>query len=130
MKLKNKKIAFGLTSSFYTYKATINEIKKITSEGGEVFPIMSVGAYTTDSKYGKAKDFIKKIEDITNNKIINTMQEAEEVDSDILVIAPCSRKQYRKNCIFHIRYTCSSCSKNVFKKKYASTSWNCDKRWT
>lgn len=92
MKIKNKKIAFGLTSSFYTFKATISEIKKIISEGGEVFPIMSMGAYTTDSKFGKAKDFIMKIEDITKKKIINTMQEAEEVDCDILIIAPCSRK--------------------------------------
>ena len=92
MKIKNKKIAFGLTSSFYTYKPTISEIKKIISEGGEVFPIMSVGAYTTDSKFGKASDFIKDIEDITNNKIINTLQEAEDIEGDILVIAPCSRK--------------------------------------
>lgn len=92
MNIKNKKIAFGLTSSFYTFKATINEIKKIVSEGGEVFPIMSSGAYTTDSKFGKAKDFIMRIEEITNKKIINNMQEAEEVESDIMIIAPCSRK--------------------------------------
>ena len=92
MKIKNKKIAFGLTSPFYTYKATISEIKKIASEGADVFPIMSVGAYTTDTKFGKAVDFIEKIEDITRKKIINTMQEAEELGSDILVIAPCSRK--------------------------------------
>ncbi len=92
MKIKNKKIAFGLTSSFYTYKATISEIKKIVSEDADVFPIMSVGAYTTDTKFGRAEEFIKKIEDITKKKIINTMQEAEKVNSDILVIAPCSRK--------------------------------------
>ncbi len=102
MKIKNKKIAFGLTSSFYTYKATISEINKIVSEGGEVFPIMSVGAYTTDTKFGKAQDFIKKIEEITKKNIINTMQEAEEIESDILVIAPCSRKQYSKICIINI----------------------------
>ena len=92
MKIKNKKIAFGLTSSFYTYKSTISEIKKIIAEGGEVFPIMSIGAYTTDSKFGKAEDFIKKIEEITKKKIINTMQEAEELECNILVIAPCSRQ--------------------------------------
>lgn len=92
LKIKNKKIAFGLTSSFYTYKATISEIKKIVAEGGEVFPIMSIGAYTTDTKFGKAEDFIKRIENITKKKIINNMQEAEDVESDILVIAPCSRK--------------------------------------
>ena len=92
MKIQNKKIAFGLTSSFYTFKATITEMKKIISEGGEIYPIMSIGAYTTDSKFGTAKDFNDKIEQITNKKIINNMQEAEEFDTDIMVIAPCSRK--------------------------------------
>lgn len=92
MKIKNKKIAFGLTSAFYTYKATISEIKKIVSDGGEVYPIMSFGAYTTDSKFGKAIEFVNKIEDITRKKIIINMQEAEEIESDVLVIAPCSRK--------------------------------------
>ena len=100
--IKNKKIAFGLTSSFYTYKATISEIKKISLEGGEVFPIMSVGAYTTDTKFGKAEEFIKKIEDITKKNIINNMEEAEKIESDILVIAPCSRKQHCKICIINI----------------------------
>jgi len=33
LKLKNKKIAFGLTSPFYAFKPTINEMKKIMSEG-------------------------------------------------------------------------------------------------
>ncbi len=92
MKLKGKKIAFGLTSSFYTFKHTINEIRKLVLDGVEVIPIMSSGAYTTDTKYGKAIDFIKKIEDITGKKVINSMGEAEKVDSDIMVIAPCSRE--------------------------------------
>lgn len=92
MKLKGKKIAFGLTSCFYTFKNTINEIRKLVLDGAEVIPIMSIGAYTTDTKYGKAVDFIKKIENITGKKVINDMGEAEKVNSDIMVIAPCSRK--------------------------------------
>lgn len=92
MKLKNKKIAFGLTSVFYTFNPTISEIKKIVSEGGEVFPIMSIKACTTNSKFGMANDFRKEIEEITNKKIINNTEEAEKIDADIMVIAPCSRK--------------------------------------
>ncbi len=59
---------------------------------GEIFPIMSYGAYSTDSKFGKAKDFIEKIEKVTGKEMINTMNEAESIESDIIVIAPCSRK--------------------------------------
>lgn len=92
LNIKDKKIAFGLTSSFYAFKDTIKEIEKIVSKGGDIFPIMSNGAFTTDSRFGKALDFIKEIEDITNKKVINNMEEAEEIDCDIMLIAPCSRK--------------------------------------
>lgn len=94
MELKGKKIGFCFTGSFYTYKTTCDEIKRIIKKGGEVIPIMSYYAYYTDSKFGKAKDFIQEIEDITGKKIIYKMQEAEYVSStyelDIMIIAPCS----------------------------------------
>ena len=102
MKIRGKKIAFGLTSSFYTFKDTIAEIDKIVRAGGRVIPIMSFGAYTTDTKYGKAIDFIDKIEDVTKNKIIITMDDAEKVEADIMAIAPCSRKQCCKIRLFNI----------------------------
>ena len=91
MKIKGKKIAFGLTSSFYAFKNTISEMEKIIKVGGEVIPIMSMSAYTTDSKFGNTSDFIERIENITKKKVINSILEAEEVEADIMVIAPCSR---------------------------------------
>lgn len=92
MKIDDKKIAFGLTSSFYAFKNTLVEMEKLVSFGGEIIPIMSIGAYTTDTKFGIAKEFVKKIEEITHHKVIRTMQEAENIESDIIVVAPCSRK--------------------------------------
>ncbi len=92
MKIKGKKIAFGITSPFYTFKYIIIEIERIVKDGGIVIPIMSTYAYSADTKYGKAKNFVNKIENITNRKIINSVGEAEEVEADIMVIAPCSRK--------------------------------------
>ena len=91
LRLENKKIAFGFTSSFYTYKKTLIEVKKIVAIGGIIYPVMSYDAYSTDTKFGKASEFIRKIEDITGKTIINSLQEAEEVEADIIVICPCSR---------------------------------------
>lgn len=95
MELRGKKIGFCLTGSFYAFKNTIDEIKKIIKKGGEIIPIMSYHAYHTDSKFGNAKDFIKEIEDITGKKVIHTMQEAEYISNyyelDIMIITPCSR---------------------------------------
>ncbi len=53
---------------------------------------MSQGAYTTDSKFGTAQEFISKIEEITKKNIINSMEKAEEIEADIMIITPCSRK--------------------------------------
>lgn len=65
-------------------------------KGAEVIPVMSYNSYSMDTKFGKAKDFIEQIENITGKKIIHTIQDAEPIGpkkmTDIMVIAPCSRK--------------------------------------
>lgn len=88
------KIGVALTGSFCTFKIVIPEIEKLIKQGAEVLPIMSYNAYNMDTKFGKAKDFISQIEDITGKKIIHTIQDAEPIGPkhliDILVIVPCS----------------------------------------
>lgn len=94
MKLEGKKVGFAMTGSFCTFKSTIPQIKKIIEEKAEVLPIMSFNAYNLDTKFGKAKDFIEEIEDITKKKIIHTIPEAEPIGpkkmTDIMIIAPCT----------------------------------------
>ena len=100
MELKGKKIGFCFTGSFYTFKNTFEEVKRIIKKGGDVIPIMSYCAYYTDSKFGKAKDFVNDLEYITGKKIIHRMQEAEYLlnnyELDIMIIAPCSRQYCSK----------------------------------
>ena len=95
MLLLGKKIGFALTGAFYTFEKTILQISRLIEEGADVLPIMSFNSYNIDSKFGKAKYFIEKIEKITGKKIICTIEEAERIGheslTDIMVIAPCSR---------------------------------------
>lgn len=94
MKFKDKKIGFALTGSFCTFDAVISCIKKLVEEGAEILPIMSFNAYNLNTRFGDAQYFIDQIEEITDNKIINTFVEAEAIGPkgliDILVIAPCT----------------------------------------
>ena len=66
-------------------------MKELIEKGAEIIPIMSY-------KFGKAKDFIEQIENITRKNVIHTIQDAEPIGpkklTDIMVIAPCSRKYY------------------------------------
>ena len=95
VKLNNKKIGFALTGSFCTFQKTIIELEKIKQiENTDITPIMSFNSYNLDTKFGKAHDFINKIENLTNHKIINSIQAAEPIGPkkmfDILIVAPCS----------------------------------------
>ena len=95
MKLNDKKIGFALTGSFFFFLKTIIELEKIKQiENTDITPIMSFNSYNLDTKFGKAHDFINKIENLTNHKIINSIQAAEPIGPkkmfDILIVAPCS----------------------------------------
>lgn len=94
MDLKDKKIGFTLTGSFCTFQKVIPKMKEIKKLGAEIIPIMSFNSYNLDTKFGKAKDFIEEIENITGKEIIHTIQGAEPIGpkkmTDIMIIAPCS----------------------------------------
>ena len=94
MNLKDKKIGFCLTGSFCTFKNTILQMRELVKAGADIIPIMSYSAYNMDSKFGKAEDFRKEIEEISGNSVIHTIQEAEPIGpghlTDIMIIAPCT----------------------------------------
>lgn len=87
-------VGFALCGSFCTFKKVIPQIEALISAGFHVVPIMSGVSYSTDTRFGKAEDFIKQIEDITGSKIIHTIIGAEPIGPkkllDALVIAPCT----------------------------------------
>ena len=94
MKFDGIKIGFILTGSFCTFRKTIPKIKELVNMGAKIIPIMSFNSYNMDTKFGNAKDFIDEIEEISNNKIIHTIQDAEPIGpknlTDIMIIAPAS----------------------------------------
>lgn len=112
MKLKGKKVGFVLTGSFCTFKNTIEQMENIVKEGAEVIPIMSYNAYNLDTKFGKSSDFIKQIEDVTQKKLIHTIQDAEPIGpksmTDIMIVAPASRKYNGENSRRNNRYASSN----------------------
>lgn len=92
--LENKKIGFVLTGSFYSFNKIIPKMKQLIEIGAKVVPIMSFNSYKLDTRCGKAKDIIEKIENITSSRIINSIETAEQIGTkhltDIIIVAPCS----------------------------------------
>ena len=68
MQLKGKKIGFILTGSFCTFNKIIEQMKELKKQEAEIIPIMSYNSYNLDTKFGKAKDWLEKIENISRKK--------------------------------------------------------------
>ena len=81
-----------MCGSFCTFHKVLPEMENLVKEGYDVLPIMSATAYSTDTRFGKAADFVRQIEDMTGHEIIHTIFAAEPIGPkkllDILVIAP------------------------------------------
>ena len=96
MEVKGKKIGFVMTGSFCTFQKTIPVMKELIKKEAEIVPVMSFNSYNIDTKFGKAEDIIKQVEEITEKEIIHTIKDAEPIGpkkmTDIMIIAPCSRK--------------------------------------
>lgn len=95
MTLEKKKIGFCFTGSFCMFSKTIEALERLSIINGiQITPIMSFNSYNLDTKFGKARDFIEKIESITKKKVIHTIVDAEPIGPkkmfDILIVAPCT----------------------------------------
>lgn len=94
MSLEGKTIGIAFTGSFCTYKKIFEELEKLMQMGVKVQTIFSNASQMTDSRFGKAKDFILRAEEITGKPPILTVAAAEPIGPtaclDALVIFPCT----------------------------------------
>ena len=90
--LRDKKIGFGVTGSFCSVNKIFDAIKKLQDAGAEVFCFVTNNVLTLDNRFGLASDFINKLEDITQKKIISQIPDAEKFGPfhplDCMIIAP------------------------------------------
>ncbi|MDO4170012.1 MAG: dipicolinate synthase subunit B [Lachnospiraceae bacterium] len=94
MSLSGKHVGVAITGSFCTFHKLFEELQKLTDTGAIVQTIFSDAAKSIDSRFGNAKDFVKKAEEITGNPPMLTISEAEPIGPgslfDILVLFPCT----------------------------------------
>ncbi len=92
--MKTITAGFALTGSFCTFERAIKQIEYLISKGVNILPIMSFNASALNTRFGKAEDFIGRIEKITGNRVIKTIEDAEPIGPenliDILIILPCT----------------------------------------
>jgi dipicolinate synthase subunit B len=88
------RVGFAFCGSYCTWEKGMEALRQVAEEFSPVFPIVSEGAAVTDTRFGKAADFLRAMEEITGHRPITTIREAEPIGPkkllDILVVAPCT----------------------------------------
>ena len=86
-------LVFAMCGSFCTFENALTEMKRLR-ERYELLPVMSETAYSTDTRFGTAESFHKRIEEICGRKIIHTIAGAEPIGpkhlADGVVVMPCT----------------------------------------
>lgn len=88
------RVGFAMCGSFCTFDKALSQMEELINQGYEVIPIMSFNAFSTDTRFGKAVDFQKRIETLCSRKIISEIRDAEPIGpkkmTDIMIVAPCT----------------------------------------
>ena len=86
-------IGFALCGSFCTFHHVFPIMEEL-SKHYDMIPIFSQSAYSIDSRFGTAADYIKKAETICKKTVLHTIAEVEPIGPkkllDALIIAPCT----------------------------------------
>lgn len=86
-------IGFAMCGSFCTFAKVFPMMEYLAKEH-TVYPIFSAVSASTDSRFGKASDFIARAREICGRDVIQTIAAAEPIGPkkllDVLVIAPCT----------------------------------------
>ncbi len=92
--MRDLTIGFAITGSFCTFKAVFPQMNLLVEHGYHVLPIMSENVYTTDTRFGRAADWVAQAEEVCGEKVIHTIAQAEPIGPkkllDLLILAPCT----------------------------------------
>ena len=90
----NERIGFALTGSFCTFAAAFAQMEQLAQMGYRIQPIMSEHAFRTDTRFGRAADWVRRAEEICGYPVMHTIEQTEPIGPkkllDLLIIAPCT----------------------------------------
>lgn len=87
-------IAWGFCGSFCTLSRGISAAKEIAEKYGPLLTVVSESVASTDTRFGKAADFLAQIRALGDQSCICTIRDAEPIgpvrSPQAMVIAPCT----------------------------------------
>lgn len=87
------KIVYCMTGSFCNHSFALEQLRSL-AKIHEITPALSEMAANTDTRFGKAADFVKQVTEICGKPHISSICEAEAtvtpMKADVLVVSPCT----------------------------------------
>ena len=86
-----KTIGFAMCGSFCTFEKSLAQLEFL-AQTYNILPLMSQTAYETDTRFGKAADWVAQVEKITGREVLHTLVQAEPIGPkglvDAMVVCP------------------------------------------
>ena len=87
-------IGYAICGSFCSFSSSLAVLEELVLSGEQVQPILSERAYSTDTRFWLAYEFISRVEQIAGRSIIHTVADAEPLGPikplEALIISPCT----------------------------------------
>jgi len=94
MNKDKKRLGFAMCGSFCTFSHCFEVLESLIKADWEIIPIMSYNAYSTDTRFGKAAEHVKRLEEMCGREVIHTIDGAEPIGpknmTDIMLVANCT----------------------------------------
>lgn len=88
-----KTIGFAMCGSFCTFEKAVGQMEALSKQYN-ILPLMSQNAYETDTRFGRAEDWVHRVEAIAGREVLHTLVQAEPIGPkgmvDLLAVAPCT----------------------------------------
>ena len=85
---------YALCGSFCTFSKSLKQMRALAEQGYQLLPVMSYNAAKTDTRFGKASDFLQELREISGRDVIQTIVGAEPIGPkkmvDLMIVAPCT----------------------------------------
>lgn len=93
--IQRVRLGFAMTGSFCTFGAVLEQLRQLSRQGRwDLYPILSTAAYTMDSRFGRAEQWIETLEQLCGRPVWHEIPQVEPIGPkkslDLLVVAPCT----------------------------------------
>lgn len=86
-------LGFAMCGSFCTLDKAMEQMAGLSGKYS-LLPVMSHNVYETDTRFGKAEEFIERAKEISGRQVLHSIVEAEPIGPkhlvDAMVVCPCT----------------------------------------